>query len=138
MKIVLLALFLLLVSPLATARIYKWIDASGVTQYSENPPPGGNVEEIQIAPKPSREDTDKAQTEARQLFENERRKKEARQIEDAKRKRECDRLRAILTQLRLPGPYSQPLEGGSVFIVPVASKSEFRKEIQEEFLGKCD
>jgi cytoskeletal protein RodZ len=35
-----IALVLLLVAPLATAQVYKWTDAQGITHYSESPPPG--------------------------------------------------------------------------------------------------
>jgi cytoskeletal protein RodZ len=35
-----IALVLLLVAPLATAQVYKWTDAQGITHYSETPPPG--------------------------------------------------------------------------------------------------
>ena len=36
-----IALVLLLVAPLATAQVYKWIDAQGTVHYSETPPPVG-------------------------------------------------------------------------------------------------
>ncbi|GLQ50197.1 DUF4124 domain-containing protein [Dyella flava] len=35
-----IALVLLLVAPLATAQVYKWTDAQGITHFSETPPPG--------------------------------------------------------------------------------------------------
>jgi hypothetical protein len=138
MKIILLAFLMLLASPLANARIYKWIDASGAVHYSESPPPGSNAQELWVAPNPPSAETDKAQTEARQLLENERRKKEVRLIEDTKRARECDGLRAMLFQLKLPGPYSQPLDGGNVLVVTVAGKPDFRKKIEEEIRAKCN
>jgi uncharacterized protein (DUF2126 family) len=35
------ALALLLVAPLVSAQVYKWVDAKGTTHFSESPPPAG-------------------------------------------------------------------------------------------------
>ncbi|RUL63984.1 DUF4124 domain-containing protein [Dyella dinghuensis] len=35
------ALALLLVAPIASAQVYKWVDAKGTTHFSESPPPAG-------------------------------------------------------------------------------------------------
>ncbi len=47
---ILLVLFVtftfIMTSSQATARMYKWVDSKGVTQYSQHPPPEGTVEEI--------------------------------------------------------------------------------------------
>jgi uncharacterized protein (DUF2126 family) len=37
----LFALALLLVAPLVSAQVYKWVDAKGTTHFSESPPPAG-------------------------------------------------------------------------------------------------
>jgi uncharacterized protein (DUF2126 family) len=37
----LFALVLLLVAPLVSAQVYKWVDAKGTTHFSESPPPAG-------------------------------------------------------------------------------------------------
>jgi hypothetical protein len=37
----LFALVLLLVAPLVSAQVYKWVDAKGTTHFSESPPPVG-------------------------------------------------------------------------------------------------
>ena len=37
----LFALVLLLVAPLVSAQVYKWVDAKGTTHFSETPPPAG-------------------------------------------------------------------------------------------------
>ena len=37
----LFALVLLLVAPLVSAQVYKWVDAKGTTHFSETPPPVG-------------------------------------------------------------------------------------------------
>ena len=46
------ALVIGLASPQADARIYKWVDENGVTQYTQTPPPKGEAEEIAPAPAP--------------------------------------------------------------------------------------
>jgi hypothetical protein len=37
----LFALVLLLVAPVVSAQVYKWVDAKGTTHFSETPPPSG-------------------------------------------------------------------------------------------------
>lgn len=41
------ALFLALEMPVA-AQVYKWVDANGVTHYSERPQPSGNAKELKL------------------------------------------------------------------------------------------
>ena len=36
----------LLMTPLATAEVYKWVDEEGITHYSQQPPPGGEAQVI--------------------------------------------------------------------------------------------
>lgn len=49
-----LALLLaLMVSAMAQAEIYRWVDENGVTIYSEVPPPDGEADRVKIAPAPS-------------------------------------------------------------------------------------
>ncbi len=36
----------------AAAGIYKWVDANGVTHYSEQPPAGAQAHEVQVSPPP--------------------------------------------------------------------------------------
>lgn len=38
---------LIMASGHATAKMYKWVDVNGVTQYSQRPPPEGPVKEIE-------------------------------------------------------------------------------------------
>jgi len=47
-----LSFLLLATSPALAGQVYKWKDANGVTQYSENPPPGKKFETRQITSDP--------------------------------------------------------------------------------------
>ena len=47
-----LSFLLLATSPALAGQVYKWKDANGVTQYSENPPPGKKFETRQITGDP--------------------------------------------------------------------------------------
>jgi len=42
---------LCLTSP-AMAKLYKWVDENGVTQYTQTPPPKGNFSQVKPPPKP--------------------------------------------------------------------------------------
>ena len=44
----LICFFLLSLSGGACAAIYKWVDADGRVQFSDQPPPGGGVEKVQL------------------------------------------------------------------------------------------
>lgn len=43
-------LFLALAAPAAQAETYKWVDANGVVNYSNTPPPGGAAASAQAVP----------------------------------------------------------------------------------------
>jgi Domain of unknown function (DUF4124) len=51
-KCLLLGILLTTTSLSVPAAFYKWVDANGVTQYSQNPPPSGNYQEIR-SPSPA-------------------------------------------------------------------------------------
>lgn len=44
---------LLCLSSPAMARLYKWVDENGVTQYTETPPPKGDFSSVKPPPKPA-------------------------------------------------------------------------------------
>lgn len=52
MRFAVLVGFLLLCAATAQAQVYKWTDAQGRVHYSAHPPPGGQAQEIRIAPPP--------------------------------------------------------------------------------------
>ena len=53
MKKYLLMLLALLVGVAVASGIYKWVDETGVTHYSQVPPPSGEAQEIRIEPSTS-------------------------------------------------------------------------------------
>jgi hypothetical protein len=50
MKSSMIALALLLMTPLVSAQVYKWKDASGTVHYSQTPPPGVNTKFKEMKP----------------------------------------------------------------------------------------
>ena len=52
-NVLLLGAILFAVSLSAHAALYKWVDADGVTQYTQTPPPSGRFQELHSAPPPA-------------------------------------------------------------------------------------
>jgi len=87
----------------AAAQVYKWVDASGVTHYSQTPPPAGDAKTIAVPQSPAGEAEGKpagpsASGEAKPqpgqtVFTN----------EDERRKAHCEQARQELRTLEAPG-----------------------------------
>ena len=60
---------LLVMSPPAAAKLYKWVDENGVTQYTAYPPPKGDYKNIKAPPKPAVEPA-KAKSDLEQRIED--------------------------------------------------------------------
>jgi len=54
---------------LAQAEIYRWVDESGQTVYSQRPPPTGNATQVRPAPGPSADERERARARARAQVE---------------------------------------------------------------------
>ena len=93
-------LLLLLLAPVASAQVYKWVDDNGRVHYSETPPAGTKPSEVkppaaQPQQRPAQDlqsqeiDFRRRQVEQRQIEERE-------AVEDANRRSRCDRAKEIL------------------------------------------
>ena len=60
-KRLLLGAMLIAISLSAHAAFYKWVDANGVTQYSQSPPPSGHYQEMHSPSPPPAGDTNAEQ-----------------------------------------------------------------------------
>jgi hypothetical protein len=97
------------------AGLYRWVDDSGTTVYSQSPPPDGKAELIQGGPRAATpEGTGAARERLQQTIEadfdrrEERRRaaaeKAKREEAEARRKRNCTAARQDLEALQAPGP----------------------------------
>ena len=97
------------------AALYRWVDDSGTTVYSQSPPPDGKAELIQGGPKGATPgETSAARARLQRTIEadfdqREERKKAApekakREEAEARRKRNCTAARQDLEALKAPGP----------------------------------
>jgi hypothetical protein len=97
------------------AALYRWVDESGTTVYSQSPPPNGQAELIQEGPQGATpEATGAARERLQRTIEadfdrREERKKAAaekakREKAEARRKRNCTAARQDLDALKAPGP----------------------------------
>ena len=57
------------------ATVYKWVDETGITHYSNMPAPGNKAEKMNTAPPPSKEVIEEAQRKLQKLREEDLRKK---------------------------------------------------------------
>jgi hypothetical protein len=79
----------------SAAGIYKWVDSEGKVHYGETPPPESNSQEIQLAPRPSKEQTTHSQESLDQLLEQQRRGEEIqRRSEETQRKAKAQKQQA--------------------------------------------
>ena len=62
-KRLLLGTLLIAVSLSAHAAFYKWVDANGVTQYSQSPPPSGHYQEMRSSPPAAETEAEQQPTE---------------------------------------------------------------------------
>lgn len=146
-----LALFvtftLVMASGQATATMYKWVDSNGVTQYSQNPPPEGPVEEIEKNYKPETtglEDSLQEKANKREEFnkrhqerldnkaltkkEKEEKKKLAMECSEAK-----ERIKALQLERR-----AQIKEGDVYTSLTKEKRQEKIKELQEKIKKHCN
>ena len=84
---------LLAMSTPAAAKLYKWVDENGVTQYTATPPPKADFKELKEPPKPAVPPA-KAKTDLEQRIEDFNKRRD----EGAKSKAEADKKAAELAQ----------------------------------------
>jgi len=97
--------------------VYKWVDESGVTHYSETLPPGRKVQEIEAPPPPPEETTKESQETLRRALqeqqqreelrkkekEEQREQKAAQRREDAEKPQRCFWAELYLSRLETQG-----------------------------------
>lgn len=108
-----------LLSPLASAEIYRWVDANGSVHFSAQPQPG--AERMDVRPQVIDRDEATREREARteRFFEARRQEQAAKAPSDekqAQRRQACEQMRNRLSQLSHGGRYfSTDAEGDRVY-----------------------
>ena len=140
----------------AQAELYKWIDESGSTVYSETPPPAGaevlTSPMIQAAPTPSSTPAATApiaqsperiaETAAQMTSESQARKTEAaerqtKQEEEKSLQETCDKLRANLETLKLQRRVFYYDESGEKVILDPMTQEKKARETEEKIKEFC-
>ncbi len=131
-KAVVCSAALALTTGIVQAKIYKWVDENGVTQYTQYPPPRGDSTEVNVpnAPSASPELQRKELQERLEAF-NKRRDERLRQEQETAEQRaereklaaDCQRLRDELATMRNNPRLMEDTEDG-----PVRMTEERRQE----------
>jgi len=144
-KRLLLGAMLIAVSLSAHAAFYKWVDANGVTQYSQSPPASGHYQEMRSTPTPPLSDTstDDKKVEASPPTKGSATAQAATPPPDAQqqaklqmeREQYCQRARKSLATLQNHARLRYQAEDGSIRIMSEEDKqakiTETRKMIDE-------
>ncbi len=143
----LITLTLIMASSHATARMYKWVDSNGVTQYSQHPPPEGAVEEIEKTYAPEAadlEDTLQEGAKKREEFNKrhqERLDSKAQAKKEKKEKKklalECTKAREQIKTLKLERRM-QIKDGDTYTSMTKEMRQKKIKELQEKIKKYCN
>ena len=131
------------------AALYRWVDDSGTTVYSQSPPPNGQAELIQDGPQGATpEATGAARKRLQRTIEadfdrREERKRVAaekakREKAEARRKRNCTAARQDLDALHAPGPRRVRYPDGTYRVLTSDEAKEERDLAQQQADEFCN
>ena len=131
----------------ATARMYKWVDSKGVTQYSQHPPPEGTVEEIEKTYAPDAadlENTLKEGAKKREEFNKRHQERLDNQAQTKKEKKEkkklaleCTKAKERIKALKLDRRM-QVKKGDTYTSMTKEMRQEQIKKLQEKIKKRCN
>lgn len=137
---------LLCLSPPAVAKLYKWVDENGITQYTETPPLKGDFNQVKPPPKPA-VDPQKAQDEMDKRLQSfqQRRDDAARNkaeadktaAEKAEKAAKCDKARGNLTYLQTHARVRVTDKDGNVSLLGEDKHQEKIKQANEAIKEYC-
>ena len=139
-------LLLLAVTGTVGAKMYKWVDENGVTQYTQTPPPKGDFESVKPPPPPpSSASQSKEQLDKRQEEFDERRKKQAEAKEesskqseiDERNKSNCKTARGNLEMLQTGRRLRSKAKDGSLTVVTEDDRAKRIATAQEQIKKFC-
>ena len=141
----LLALALLLATGIAQGAVYKWVDASGHTVYSDQPPPGGIKSEVVSAPvapaDPAaiRDMANKDLEQKRRLTQRNEDEKAAdkAQANEVKMRANCVQLRNSLLVNKSSARLYQVNEKGERVYLDDVAKAASRERLESQIREQC-
>lgn len=136
------------VAPVASAPLYRWTDQSGVTVYSERPPPGAAATRLTPDPGPSPSESERAQQRIRSLVEqdfdrredSERQEQESREQaeQQARRQANCEAARHNLAALENPQIGRVRAADGEVQALSEETRARYLEEARKVIQESCD
>lgn len=130
----------------AMAKLYKWVDENGVTQYTQTPPPKGDFSDVKPAPKPA-VDPQQAQTEMQKRLEafKQRREDSAKNqaeadkqaAERAEKAQKCDKARKNLAFLQTHARIRSIDKDGNATLLPEEQRQEKIKQANDAIKKYC-
>jgi hypothetical protein len=130
----------------ATARLYKWVDENGVTQYTQTPPPKGDFSSVKPPPKPA-VDPQQAQSEMEKRLEafQQRRDDSAKSkaeadkqaAERAEKTKKCEKARKNLTFLQTHARVRTTDKEGNATLLPEEKRQEKIKQANDAIKKYC-
>ncbi len=140
MKRIALVALCLLLAPLASAQLYKWVDKDGKVHYSDQPPPATATKQINVAPGPSGPapsaiEKDKALEKARTESRDAAKKSEEKEKVAKQREAECGKAKSYLQGLDNGGRFVTFDEKGNRVFMEAdqieAEKAKARQNVEE-------
>lgn len=136
---------LCLTSPVM-AKLYKWVDENGVTQYTQTPPPKGDFSHVKPPPKPA-VDPQKAHSEMEERLKafKDRRDEVAKgkaesdkkAAEKAEKSAKCEKARKNLTFLQTHARVRETAKDGSATLLGEEKRQERIKQANEAIKEYC-
>jgi hypothetical protein len=135
-------------APVVSAPLYRWTDQSGVTVYSERPPPGAEATRLIPDPGPSPAESERAQRRIRSLMEQEidrrddaeRQEKKSREQaeQQARRRANCEAARRNLATLENPQIGRVRTADGEVQALSEETRAGHLEEARKVIEANCD
>jgi hypothetical protein len=131
----------------AMAKLYKWVDENGVTQYTQTPPPKGDFSQVKAPPKPAvdpqrAQDRMEIRLDAFQQRRDEAAKSKAEAAKKATERREkaakCEKARKNLTFLQSHARVRVTDEEGKATQLPEEQRQARIKQANEAIKQYCE
>jgi hypothetical protein len=130
----------------AMAKLYKWVDENGVTQYTQTPPPKGDFSQVKPPPKPA-VDPQQAQSEMEKRLEafQQRRDDAAKSkteadkqaAEQSEKAVKCEKARKNLAFLESHPRIRTTDKGGNATLLPEEKRQEKIKQANDAIKEYC-
>lgn len=142
----LLGTILFAVSLSVPAALYKWVDADGVTQYTQTPPPSGRFQELHSAPppasrsipeQPSEETSPEEQTAPATSADTPPQDDQRQAEQQAAREQNCRLARQRLSQLENHARIRYAAEDGSIHVMGEDEKQAKLAETRAMIAESC-